>query len=145
MEKLKIGPPPECPCKDPKCPKKPVKEEKKEVEPKEDLGQCAMKSKIFFFNVPNHPMPNHPMANAQPLNAPNLQSYSVHLAFSVVNNQLNLALFSKLNSFWAAAPKGRCPVGHRGGFPDVRPSVLPSVLPSPPLGLNFALSGLILF
>ena len=77
VEKLKIGPPPECPCKDPKCPKKPVKEEKKEVEPKEDLGQCAMKSKIFFFNVPNHPMPNHPMANAQPLNAPNLQSYSV--------------------------------------------------------------------
>ena len=21
--------------------------------------------------------------------------------------------------FWAAAPKGRCPVGHRGEFPDV--------------------------
>ena len=34
--------------------------------------------------------------------------------------------------FWAAAPKGRCPVGHRGEFPDVRPSVLPSFRPSPP-------------
>ena len=22
-------------------------------------------------------------------------------------------------SFWAAAPKGRCPIGHRGEFPDV--------------------------
>ena len=34
--------------------------------------------------------------------------------------------------FWAAAPKGRCPVEHRGEFRDVRPSVLPSVLPSVP-------------
>ena len=30
-------------------------------------------------------------------------------------------------AFWAAAPKGRCPVGHRGEFPYVRPSVRPSV------------------
>jgi len=44
VEKLKVGPPPECPCKDPKCPKKPVKEVKKEVEEAEDLGQCAMKT-----------------------------------------------------------------------------------------------------
>merc|ERR1711911_250311 len=40
----------------------------------------------------------------------------------------------------AAAPKGRCPVEHRGKFRDVRPSVLPSVLPSfrppPPLTIN---------
>ena len=28
--------------------------------------------------------------------------------------------------FWAAAPKGRCLVGHRGEFPDVRPYVRPS-------------------
>ena len=36
----------------------------------------------------------------------------------------------------AAAPKGRCPVGHRGEFPDVRPSFRPSLHPSilPPLG-----------
>ena len=33
--------------------------------------------------------------------------------------------------FWAAAPKGRCPVGHRGEFPDVRTSVRPSVRTSP--------------
>ena len=32
----------------------------------------------------------------------------------------------------AAAPKGRCPVGHRGEFPYVRPSVRPSVRTSPP-------------
>jgi len=44
VEKMKVGPPPECPCKDPKCPKKPKKEEKNEEEPKEDLGPCAMKS-----------------------------------------------------------------------------------------------------
>ena len=34
----------------------------------------------------------------------------------------------------AAAPKGRCPVGHRGEFPDVPPSVRLSVLPSVPPG-----------
>ena len=28
-----------------------------------------------------------------------------------------------LSFFWAAAPKGRCPVGHRGEFPDVRPYI----------------------
>jgi len=44
VEKMKIGPPPECPCKDPKCPKKPVKEEEEEVVVKEDLGPCAMKT-----------------------------------------------------------------------------------------------------
>jgi len=44
VEKMKIGPPPECPCKDPKCPKKPVKEEVEEVVIKEDLGPCAMKT-----------------------------------------------------------------------------------------------------
>ena len=29
------------------------------------------------------------------------------------------------NRFWASAPKGRCPVEHRGEFPYVRPSVRP--------------------
>ena len=33
--------------------------------------------------------------------------------------------------FWAAAPKGRCPVGHRGEFPYVRPSVRTYVHPPP--------------
>ena len=47
VEKMKIGPPPECPCKDPKCPKKPVKEEEEEVVVKEDLGPCAMKSNTY--------------------------------------------------------------------------------------------------
>ena len=45
--------------------------------------------------------------------------------------------------FWAAAPKGRCPVGHRGEFPYVRPSFRPSV--PPPVGhqgLKFALPAL---
>ena len=32
----------------------------------------------------------------------------------------------------AAAPKGRCPVEHRGEFPYVRPSVRPSFRPSVP-------------
>ena len=31
--------------------------------------------------------------------------------------------------FWAAAPKGRCPVRRRGEFPDVVPSVLLSFRP----------------
>ena len=39
-------------------------------------------------------------------------------------------LSASLPPFWAAAPKGRCPVGHRGEFPDVRPSVRPSFRPS---------------
>ena len=44
--------------------------------------------------------------------------------------------------FWAAAPKGQCPVEHRGNF---HTSVHPSVLPSPPVGhqgLKFALPAL---
>ena len=53
-------------------------------------------------------------------------------------------------AFWAAAPKGQCPVEHRGEFPDVRPSFHPSVhlsfLPSPPpvsqQDLKFALPAL---
>ena len=32
--------------------------------------------------------------------------------------------------------KGRCPVGHRREFRDVRPSVRPSVHPSPPLAIG---------
>ena len=42
---------------------------------------------------------------------------------------------SVLDTFWAAAPKGRCPVGHRGEFPDVRPSfrTSPPCWPSGPL------------
>ena len=41
--------------------------------------------------------------------------------------------------FWAAAPKGRCPVGHRGEFWNICPSVgplRPSVHPSPPWPLE---------
>ena len=48
VEKAKIGPPPECPCKDLKCPRKPKKEKKEEK--KEDLGPCAMKSKDDFLD-----------------------------------------------------------------------------------------------
>ena len=36
------------------------------------------------------------------------------------------------NTFWAAASKGQCSVGHRGEFPDVRPSICPQ---SPPCWL----------
>ena len=36
-----------------------------------------------------------------------------------------------IDHFWVAAPKGQCPVGHRGGFPDVCPSVRISVPPPP--------------
>ena len=43
-----------------------------------------------------------------------------------------LPLGDWFSPFWAAAPKGRCPVGHRGEFPDVRPSVRPSFRTSPP-------------
>ena len=38
---------------------------------------------------------------------------------------------------------GQCPVGHRGEFPDVRPSILTSISPATP-GWPQALSGLIL-
>ena len=43
------------------------------------------------------------------------------------------------STYWAAAPKGRCPVGHRGELPYVRPSFRPS---PPPVGLKFALPAL---
>ena len=39
--------------------------------------------------------------------------------------------FFFVSSFWAAAPKGRCPVGHRGEFPYVHPYVRTSVRPPP--------------
>ena len=42
-----------------------------------------------------------------------------------------LSHLRKFSPFWAAAPKDRCPVGHRGEFSDVRPSVLPSICPPP--------------
>ena len=44
--------------------------------------------------------------------------------------------------FCAAAPKGRCPVGHRGEFPDIHPCIHMS--PVDHLGLILALPGLIL-
>ena len=37
----------------------------------------------------------------------------------------NESQMNKTFAFWAAAPKGRCPVGHRGEFPYVRPYVPP--------------------
>ena len=46
----------------------------------------------------------------------------------------------KLPLFWAAVPKGRCPVGHRGELPDICPSVHPSP-PHSRQGLKSALSG----
>ena len=41
----------------------------------------------------------------------------------------------KFSTFWAVAPKGQCPVGHRGEFQDLHPSFRPSIHPSfrPPL------------
>ena len=53
-------------------------------------------------------------------------------SYRVACPQLKSGKTSLLDAFWAAAPKGRCPVGHRGEFPYVRTSVRPSVRPSPP-------------
>ena len=36
---------------------------------------------------------------------------------------MEFSSYIESHPFWAAAPKGRCPVGHRGEFPDVRTSV----------------------
>ena len=44
-------------------------------------------------------------------------------------DDLSFSIPSFFLLFWAAAPKGRCPVGHRGEFPDVRISIRPSVRP----------------
>ena len=44
----------------------------------------------------------------------------------------NIFDFYRNPPFWAAVPKGRCPAGHRGEFPDVCPSVRPSIRPSAP-------------
>ena len=32
---------------------------------------------------------------------------------------LHMHVTENMLPFWAAAPKGQCPVGHRGEFPDV--------------------------
>ena len=58
----------------------------------------------------------------------------VHLlVFQLVSPLIRWSIHSP---FWAAAPKGRRPVGHRGEFPDVSlsicPSVCPRVITSPP-------------
>ena len=46
------------------------------------------------------------------------------ISFKVVNDldQTSKEITQTL-AFWAAAPKGRCPVEHRGEFRDVRPTV----------------------
>ena len=66
-----------------------------------------------------------------------------HLTYSAlsVDSLLCECTHPKGVAFWAAAPKGRCPVEHRGEFPYVRPSFRPSVRP-PPVGLKFALPAL---
>ena len=52
------------------------------------------------------------------------------IVYNFANLWKKLQEICQIWAFWAAAPKGRCPVEHRGEFRDVRPSVLPSVLPS---------------
>ena len=53
---------------------------------------------------------------------------------SLVIPFLDTRLYTPLcrSPFWAAAPKGRCPVGHRGEFPYIRTSIHTSVCTSPP-------------
>ena len=57
VQKLKIGPPPDCPCKDPKCPKKPQKAAEKTKEESEDKGPCAMESKPELTSGSNFSVP----------------------------------------------------------------------------------------
>ena len=47
VEKLKIGPPPDCPCKDAKCPKKPAKPAEEEIKVEDNSNICSMPSEYF--------------------------------------------------------------------------------------------------
>ena len=57
------------------------------------------------------------------------------IVYNFANLWKKLQEICQIWAFWAAAPKGRCPVEHRGEFrdfcPSVRPSVCPSVRPPP--------------
>ena len=72
-----------------------------------------------------------------------------HHFFSRSHGTMDHSMVAVYMGFWAAAPKGRCPVEHRGimrrlsVLPSFRPSVRPSV--PPPVdqqGLRLALPGL---
>ena len=50
----------------------------------------------------------------------------------LLEHRENLSICPKtsvLDTFWSAALKGRCPVGHMGEFPYVHPYVRPSIHP----------------
>ena len=49
VDKMKVGPPPECPCKDVKCPKKPPKTEEEEVEL--ESSPCHMRGRRYAWFV----------------------------------------------------------------------------------------------
>ena len=56
----------------------------------------------------------------------------IHI-LKMVSDVPKLVYVKETDAFWAAAPKGRCPVEHRREFPDVIPSILcPSIRFSPP-------------
>ena len=44
VEKMKVGPPPECPCQDIKCPKKPPPNEEEEI--KQETSACHMRGRV---------------------------------------------------------------------------------------------------
>ena len=62
----------------------------------------------------------------------NLQIHSATLIFCSSFCGWETPCLNLVETFWAAAPKGRCPVGHRGEFPDVRTSVRTYVRTFPP-------------
>ena len=53
-----------------------------------------------------------------------LLHFNLFVCLSIgLSASLSISFLSPSLPFWAAAPKGRCPVGHRGEFPYVRTSV----------------------
>ena len=55
-----------------------------------------------------------------------------HHFFSRSHGTMDHSMVAVYMGFWAAAPKGRCPVEHRGEYPYVCTSFLPTVPPPSP-------------
>ena len=78
-------------------------------------------------NTTNYPSCTYQVVDYSPCLSPTADAYSKF--FLPISLPLNPLPHPLSLSFWAAAQKGRCPVGHRGEFPDVRTYVRTSVRP----------------
>ena len=124
---------------------------KKIIETQDSLGHnfglLPQRFRLKYAPAPVHPnmtmIPLYPAQNiCLTVNATISPTFPPFLLLSLFSLFAPLSFSSSL-AFWAAAPKGRCPVEHRGEFRNVRPSIRLSVLPSvPPIEHQISSPGL---